>query len=428
MPDLEVPQKPKFDYQAALEDASKSMIRFRKPEHLIRRVIKMIDDEVGVSHTGILLFKEGKGSYELIDSKGKGGDKIPIGYIRLQQSSPLIEIFSQRENYLLSENGALIYDDIYDLLHSEKEDPVLQKVQKVKLAKTLAQMDLLRASVCIPSYFKKTLLGVLVLGDKISREKFQREEISFFVTLANDAAMAITNAKLISSLQDKIKEIAHLYEKEHKLFIHVSVALATAIDARDPYTHGHTERVTSYADAISDALADAKEAEGIKNFRESLHIAALLHDIGKIGVSDNILNKKGKLTPEEYEEVKEHSNIGAAILHPIRELGSDIIDTVRHHQERYDGSGYPAGLKGKGIPLMARIVAVADTFDALTTDRPYRERIMEELSVQVIAKGSGTQFDPDIVQAFLNAYRSGTLTGTRLNIRAMGFKWEDKNK
>ena len=145
-----------------------------------------------------------------------------------------------------------------------------------------------------------------------------------------------------------------------------------------------------------------------RNFRETLQIAALLHDVGKIGIQDHILNKNAKLTPEEFEEVKKHSVIGATILHPIKELG-DVVREVRHHQECYDGSGYPDGLKGANIPFIARIIAVADAFDAMTSNRPYRRRKEIEPAIQELKRASGTQFDPVIVSAFLLAYEKGAI-------------------
>jgi HD-GYP domain-containing protein (c-di-GMP phosphodiesterase class II) len=395
-------------YQAALEEASKSMIRFKKPEYLIKRIVGIIDKEVGVSHTAVLLHKEKKDSYVLIDSKGQEGKKIPVGYIRLLPGNPLISIFRQRELApLLDESGALVYSAIKRLADDKKfiseNAGLTDKLKNIK-----SHMELLQADVCVPSYFKKKLLGILILGSRLSGKDFTREEIGFFLTLANDAAMAISNAQLIESLQEKIKEIETLYEKSHRLFIHTSIALAAAIDARDPYTHGHTERVTAYCLAIAEEMGDSPEVKAFPNFRESLHISALLHDIGKIGIPDSILNKTGKLTDEEFEKIKEHPVIGVTILYPIKELGA-ILSGVRSHQERFDGTGYPDRLKGRDIPLLARIIAVADAFDAITTKRPYRDKKSIEEAVAEIKRSSDTQFDPEITNAFLRAYEKKRL-------------------
>jgi len=394
-------------YQSFLEDASRTMIRFKKPEHLIKMIVKTIDEQLKVTHTAVLLYKESKKSYILIDSKGEEGLKIPVGFIRLPVDNPLISAFSEKHSYLISETGILNYEDIINGLRNRtilEQQPQLYDL----LLAIKKQMDLIKAVLCVPCYFKRDLLGILVLGEKISGESFSREEMGFFVTLANNAAMAIANASLIENLQEKIEEIKDLYIKEHRIFIHTAIALAAAIDARDPYTHGHTERVTNYCLAVANELEGIPEISNYKNFRETLQIAALLHDIGKIGIPDHILNKSSRLTPEEFEEAKKHSVIGAMILNPIKEL-SDVAREVRHHQEHYDGSGYPDGLKGSDIPFIARIIGVSDAFDAITTNRPYRKKKSAEEAIQELKRCSGTQFDPIVISAFLLAFEKGTI-------------------
>ena len=405
--DLAKRQEPELDYQVFLESASRTMIRFKRPERLIKMIVRLIDGQVKVSHTAMLLHSKEKDAFVFIDSKGAEGVKIPVGFIRLTFDNPLIRMFNERYNFRISESGAIDYKSLLDLLHRDEKTKSNKAMSDIiKLA--LKQMELLKASICVPIYYKKELLGIFVLGRKLSSGKFTRQETSFFTTLANDVAMALVNAQLIQDLQEKIFEIHGLYEKEHRLFIHTAISLAAAIDARDPYTRGHTERVTQYALAIAEDLEEVPEASDYRNFRETLHVAALLHDVGKIGVPDSILNKNSTLTKEEYEKVKEHSVTGSAILYPIRELG-DIAREVRAHHERWDGGGYPDAMKGEEIPFISRIISVADTFDAITSDRPYRQKKMAEVAVQIIKDNSGTQFDPLIVSAFLLAYRKGRL-------------------
>ncbi|MBN1353727.1 MAG: HD domain-containing protein [Candidatus Omnitrophica bacterium] len=399
--------KPERDYQLFLENASRFMIRFKKAERLIKMIVNTIDQQLGITHTAILLYKEHKNAFILIDSKGEGGVKIPVGFIRMTFENPLIKIFNERKNYILSENGVLVYQDMVALIkNKESLGKHGELAGLIELA--LRQMDLLKANMCIPLYYKKDLIGVLVLGDKISKKEFTRQEIGFFMTLANDAAMAISNAQLIQSLQDRIEEIKDLYNREHRVFLHTAIALAAAIDARDPYTHGHTERVTRYCLAVADEIEGIPEARAYRNFRETLHIAALLHDVGKIGLPDCILNKNGKLTKKEFEKVKEHPIVGAAILTPIKELG-DVVKEIKYHQEQFNGNGYPEGLKGSEIPLVARIIAVCDAYDAITTDRPYRQRKMAEVAIQEIQKNAGIQFDPIVVGAFRLAFEKGKI-------------------
>ncbi|MFH1846689.1 MAG: HD domain-containing phosphohydrolase [Candidatus Omnitrophota bacterium] len=405
--DIQKRQEPELDYQFFLEGASRTMIRFKKPDRLIRMIVRVIDEHVKVTHTAMLLRQGDTKSFVIIDSKGAEGVKIPIGYIRLTRENPLIKLFHERHNFKISETGAIEYAELLDIMQTDetvKKDEELYDFIEL----SLRQMELLKANICIPVYYKKELLGVLVLGKKLSNMKFSRQEIGFFTTLANDVGMALSNTQLIQDLQDKIVEVHRLYEREHRIFVHTAISLAAAIDARDPYTHGHTERVTQYALAIGAELEDIPEAIAYKNFRETVHISGLLHDVGKIGVSDSILNKKSKLTKAEYEKVKEHTVTGAAILTPIKELG-DISREILSHHERFDGAGYPNGLKGDDIPFIARIIAVADTFDAITSDRPYRQKKMAEVAVQIIKDNSGTQFDPIVVSAFLLSYKKGKL-------------------
>ncbi|MBU0570832.1 MAG: HD domain-containing protein [Candidatus Omnitrophica bacterium] len=400
-------QEAELDYQVFLEEASRSMIRFKKPEHLIKMIVKLIDEQVRTTHIAMLIYSEGKGYYHLIDSKGSEGCKIPVGFIKLTLNNALVRLFHERLNYKISDSGAIVHADIVNIAKKYEKKNVNDTAFDL-LPQVAEQMKLLKGDVAVPVYYKRDLLGVFIFGEKLSKKKFSRQEISFFTTLANDVAMALSNTQLIQDLQDKIREVHVLYEREHRMFIHTAISLAAAIDARDQYTHGHTERVTQYALAIANEIEELPEAKEYPNFKETLHIAALLHDVGKIGVPDAILNKTSQLTREEYEKIKEHSVTGATILNPIRELG-DIAMEVRAHHERYDGAGYPDGLKGDDIPFVARIIFVADTFDAITSDRPYRQRKIDEVAVQMIKDNSGTQFDSIIVSAFLLAHRKGRI-------------------
>jgi putative nucleotidyltransferase with HDIG domain/PAS domain S-box-containing protein len=172
-------------------------------------------------------------------------------------------------------------------------------------------------------------------------------------------------------------------------------SFANAIDAKSPWTKGHSERVTNYAIAI------AKEMGLQEKDIEILRIAALLHDVGKIGTLDVILDKPGRLNAEEFNLVKMHTVKGEQILQPIKQL-QDILPIIRHHHERIDGNGYPDRLKGEEIPLYARILHIADSFDSMTADRPYRSAPGIEYAISELKKYSGTQFDPKVVETFLN--------------------------
>lgn len=180
------------------------------------------------------------------------------------------------------------------------------------------------------------------------------------------------------------------------------IALATAIEAKDPYTEGHVERVASYA------LTLGKEVRLAPWELRALRKAAILHDVGKIGIDESILLKPGSLTEEEFNQLKTHSVIGERICRP---LGQNrlILEVIRHHHERYDGKGYPDGLAGEDIPIAARIMAVVDAYDALTSDRPYRARRSQEQAVEILKQEAGKQFDPKIATAFISLLETGRL-------------------
>jgi len=395
------------DYEDTLFDASRSMIRFRKPQHLAKMIDKIVSEKVGVVHSAILIYDNSAGFYVLIDSRGAKGRRIPAGYIRLDAKGPIIEIFKDRKNAHFFENGILYAKNLRWLLESGQ---LLNKEVNFhnSLRTVLKEMELLDVEVCVPCFFKRELVGLLILGKKSSGRRFLNQELRLFATLANDAAMAVANARLIDSLRNRIDEVEHLFEREHQLFINTAAALAKAIDARDVYTHGHTERVSKFCKSIVDELDHVSEIRFDRRFKEKLYMTALLHDIGKIGIPDKILNKKKGLTTAERRIVEEHPKIGASILYPLREL-SEVARCVRSHQEWYNGNGYPDGLRRDEIPLISRIVSVADTFDAITSDRPYRKRRGADDAVREIRGCSGTQFDPSLVKAFLSAYNNNKI-------------------
>ena len=198
--------------------------------------------------------------------------------------------------------------------------------------------------------------------------------------MARQISVALKNNRLISDLESLSMNIIH--------------ALSSAIDAKSPWTKGHSERVSEYAAAIGERLGMDQRSI------ERMRLAGLLHDIGKIGTFDTLLEKKDNLTPEDIELIKKHPDKGCEILSPIKEL-ADIIPAVRHHHERWDGGGYPAGLRGGDISLMARALAIADAFDTMTYDRPYRPSIGVDNAIQELEYCAGSQFDPEMVGVFL---------------------------
>lgn len=376
------------------------MILVHKPQTLIKLIVRMIVRKLRVSHAGILLFDHRKNSYVLTVSRGKLGSKIPTGFIRLDPHNIMIKFFIEQNNNQYISKGALVYNRIATILRNKN---LLRKNRGLKesLITLRSQMRLFDTDVCIPSYFQNRLLGILFLGRKLSRKSFYRDELDFFTALANDVAMAIQNAQLFEDLQKQIDD-------KKRLFLETTKALATTIDAKDHYTHGHTERVTQISLALAKKLIMSHRIDVDAKFMEDLNMCGLLHDIGKIGVPEYILNKRDRLTEEERKRINEHTLIGAAILEHIKDFQS-IIDGVKYHHEHYDGKGYPEGLAGDKIPLISSIIAVADCYDAMTTNRPYRAALSKHQAIEEVKRNSGTQFHPLIAQALVELYEDGSL-------------------
>lgn len=186
-----------------------------------------------------------------------------------------------------------------------------------------------------------------------------------------------------------------LYSKMRKMYLETIRALAAAIDAKDPYTKGHSERVAE----ISVVLA--QELNLSDRDIENIEYTALLHDVGKIGIADNILGKNSSLTSEEFDKIKEHPIMGAKIIKPIDFL-KNSYEAIYHHHERYNGKGYPDGLKGEDIPILARIISVADAYDAMNSDRPYRKKLNMDKILKELKDQSGKQFDPEVAKALIS--------------------------
>ena len=208
--------------------------------------------------------------------------------------------------------------------------------------------------------------------------------------------------RMSGHIEDHVDRLEAAAQANRELFIGSMRSFVAAIDAKDPYTRGHSERVAAYSRII------AKHVGLPDDELHRIWVGALLHDVGKIGIEDRILRKSGVLTDEEYEQMKLHPVIGAQIMSRIDQL-KEMIPAIRWHHEAWDGKGYPDGLKAEQIPLSARIVGVADTFDAITTNRPYQKAYEPDFAVETIIKLQGKRFDFDVVEAFHRAFKSGLI-------------------
>jgi len=212
---------------------------------------------------------------------------------------------------------------------------------------------------------------------------FKQDDLELVAAFGIQLGIMMENLQLIADFQE--------------LFLGVIKTLVNIIETKDEYTRGHSERVTKISLAIGKALGlDKKEIE-------TLHVSALLHDIGKIAIPEEILKKPGKLTLEEFSIIKKHPTIGTELVKELKNF-DEISKGILYHHERFDGHGYPSGASGKDIPFNARIIAIADSFDAMTSNRPYRERLNDQNAIDEINRNRGKQFDAEIVKIFCDAY------------------------
>ena len=390
----------KINFKRELEAASKSMIMIHDPKLLIKLIVRKLVQQLKIRHAGVLLYQPEKESYVLAISRGETGIKIPAGYTRFSKESPIIRLFiDDTFRPLRHANGnIMVLEEIQRMIWKES---IIKNSDDVRdfLGHLEEQMTTLNTIACVPAFYQKKLMAVILLGEKGNREKFEQDELDFFNALASDAAMAIRNAQLF----EKHRREA---ERNRKLFLQTIMVLGSTIEAKDAYTRGHTERVTRYAIAIARQMVENGSAEFSESFFENLYIAGQLHDIGKIGVPEAILNKVSKLTNQEYEILKRHTMIGVDILRPLS-LPKECLDGVRSHHENFNGTGYPEGLKGASIPISAAIISVADAFDAMTSDRPYRKGLKKEMAIDEIKKFSEKQFNPIVVRAMVELYEKG---------------------
>ena len=235
--------------------------------------------------------------------------------------------------------------------------------------------------ICAPLMIRGNVLGVLSVRKKTTGGIFTKRDMHHILMLAKRASL---------NLENKI-----LYESIYENLTNTFKSLITSIQVRDHYTEEHSSRVTEMAVKIAEGL-NCTPGE-----TECVRLSSLLHDIGKISIPDNILLKPGKLTTEELDVIKQHPDIGADILRYVVLLDKER-DIIVHHHERWDGTGHPAGLSGKDIPKLSRIISVADSFDAMVSDRPYRKRLGVDLAIKELTTGKGTQFDGKIVDTFLD--------------------------
>lgn len=242
--------------------------------------------------------------------------------------------------------------------------------------------------MAIPLKIRSRVFGTLISQIRDGRRYFSEKDLYFLNFLAEKASFLIENLAL--------------YENIHENIFSTLYAFVETIEARDPYTKQHSTRVTSYAVSIAKAMGCSQEEIDV------LNVSGNLHDIGKIGIPDNILLKPGRLSEGEYQVIKKHPTIGSNIIGHFG-MWTDEKKIIKHHHERWDGRGYPDGLKKEEIPFLSRILSVADVYDAMTSDRSYRKKLRESVVIGTIQENAGAQFDPKIVDVFLKLYEKGKI-------------------
>jgi len=265
-------------------------------------------------------------------------------------------------------------------------EPIVIEVGKTNLPEGMPPLpEFIQSYIVFPLKTSKGVLGALNLVRAQNSISFSNVDLEIINVLASQASISIENARLYQNIRDN--------------YLKTISGFALAVEAKDKYTHGHSENVMKYTVILAQHLGlTPQEIEQIK-------YAGLLHDIGKIGVDEAILNKPGKLTLEEFEQIKKHPDLGSRILANVPFFES-LIPLIRHHHEYFNGEGYPDGLANEQIPFGARILSVADAFEAMTSNRPYRKAMSHETAFEIIHKEKNSQFDPNIAEAFIEVMKA----------------------
>lgn len=272
-----------------------------------------------------------------------------------------------------------------------RQPVLIENIEASREFNKMSRLGFIRESiVCAPLIEEDQVIGTITVANPIDGSPFTSADLELLATIATQASVAIRNARL--------------YEEQQKTYLATVQALVSAIEASDAYTRGHSDRVTRYSVALAHKMGFDPETI------DRLEQAAILHDIGKIGIDINLLHKKEKLSQADFDVLKLHPSIGVRILEPITFL-NPIRNIIEQHHERFDGKGYPNGIHGPDILPEARILAVCDTYDAMTSDRPYRNALPVEVAIQEIRDHSGSQFDPQMAAAFIDLYQDNGLPG-----------------
>jgi len=350
----------------ALQTASQWLNSSLHIEEVLGKIVETADDVIK-AEAGSILLMDDEGQLDFTVALGPVADKL------MEHREMLRERLKEGIGPWVAKTGKP------ELIRDCSKDPRFASGAGPEIREKLGFET--RSLLCVPMRARGEVVGVVQLVNRLDGEPFDMGDLSTLSVFADNAAAALTNAKLYESLEESYR--------------HTINSLATALDLRDNETGGHSQRVALLAREVAQRLGLGKDEI------DDVYQGALLHDIGKIGVPDRILLKPGKLTDAEWETMRRHTVGGYRLLEGIDFLERASVIPLFHH-ERYDGKGYMAGLKGEDIPLGARIFAIIDTYDAMTSDRPYRKAMPHEVACEEIRESCGTQLDPEVVEVFLS--------------------------
>src|ERR1051325_3674796 len=359
---------------AALADLGQEIADTADFEEMLRSSFHLLLGSIAIRRGAVAQYNRQGDTLRIITARG------------LQQTSKeVIEIARERAREWASLGTSLLLADATsEATRFMEENPTLFASGEIQ--------------ILLPLVVHERLIGAVLLGEKASGEKFTDEDLETLSALARHIAVGINSHHLLGEVKRKAEENQKLYDGLRAIYRETVRAFAAAIDMKDRYTQGHSVRVGKYSEVI------AREMGWTDNEVEGITIAGYLHDIGKLIVDLSVINSPERFSAKDSAEMSKHPAAGYEILAPISHPYADIPLMARHHHERIDGMGYPDGLKGDQIPPGARIVTLADSFDAMTTDRPYRKRLpLADVLIDFRAN-TGTQFDPQVVSAFCRAF------------------------
>ncbi|MHC4535533.1 MAG: HD-GYP domain-containing protein [Planctomycetota bacterium] len=362
-----------YEELVLLHNLSTNMKVTESDANFLQMACDSLTEIVCVEGIAILLEKKIDDKQQLVVTAGSGLIDIDEQTAAILHSGLIEEIDSGKEALLDSEVDSAFKYDWPDNINNIIAVPLYGK-EKTESGITGRNENI------------NCIMGLMVAINRIGKQDFDSTDIKLFNSVAGGCAVFVENSRLFKDLKE--------------LFIGSLKALTSSIDAKDKYTHGHSERVAFISRWIAEKLSEREQLD-----EEQIHmvyLAGLLHDIGKIGIEEVVLRKKGKLTEQEYNRIQQHPSIGAGILQEIKQM-RNIIPGVLSHHERVDGKGYPDGLVGEQIPLTGKIVGLADSFDAMTSKRTYRDAMTVEHALEEIEKGLGTQFDEKVGRLFLDS-------------------------